>query len=208
MDCSFKTYVDNLTIALSVRRDWSGPARVAVWETHKAQGRSAQALCDVRRLLSGVIENLAYEAGEFLPSDWPLIVSLAVRAHFKEQMQTALHNTAGIKDLEDNTATPRSPHLRISHEDPELLTKEPRALKNLEATAPGFIPTAGDRITLARLHNDAPAGHVGSLTRRLVKRVLTVFCPAHSNECAIRGMCTNACGALDSRRFYEGEEGP
>lgn len=61
----------------------------------------------------------------------------------------------------------------------------------------GFIPTAADCITLGRIHDGAPPLHVGDLAQRLVKRILSVACPVQSNECAIRGMCTNKCGALN-----------
>jgi hypothetical protein len=61
----------------------------------------------------------------------------------------------------------------------------------------GFIPTTADRITLGRIHDAAPSLHVGDLAQRLVKRILSVACSVQSNECAIRGMCTNKCGALN-----------
>lgn len=61
----------------------------------------------------------------------------------------------------------------------------------------GFVPTATERDVLGRIHDGAPPLHIGDLTRRLVKRVLAVACPVRSNECTIRGMCTNKCGALD-----------
>jgi hypothetical protein len=61
----------------------------------------------------------------------------------------------------------------------------------------GFVPTASERGLLGRIHDGAPPLHIGDLTRRLVKRILAVACPVQSNECAIQGMCTNKCGALD-----------
>jgi hypothetical protein len=61
----------------------------------------------------------------------------------------------------------------------------------------GFIPTVADCITLGCIHDGAPPLHVGDLERRLVKRILSAACPVQSNECAIRKMCTNKCGALN-----------
>lgn len=71
------------------------------------------------------------------------------------------------------------------------------ARANTSRAPVGFVPTLTDRETLFRIHDGAPHIHHGDLTRRLVKRILAVVCPVQSNECAIRGMCTNKCGALD-----------
>ena len=70
-------------------------------------------------------------------------------------------------------------------------------IDRLRASSIGFIPTDADRVTLGRIHDAAPPVHVGDLARRLIKRVLAVACPVQSNECAIRAMCVNKCGALD-----------
>jgi len=67
----------------------------------------------------------------------------------------------------------------------------------------GFIPTATDRDTLCIIHDAAPPIHVGDLMRRLVRRILSAGCPVQSNECAIRGACTNKCGALDRGRLLK-----
>jgi len=78
-----------------------------------------------------------------------------------------------------------------------------RKLMNLPAASAaqaqaqaGFVPTDTDCATLGRIYDAAPPVHVGDLTRRLVQRILAVACPVQSNECAIRGVCTNKCGAL------------
>jgi len=70
-------------------------------------------------------------------------------------------------------------------------------LMGLRVTLTGFVPTLTERDTLGLVHDGALPLHTGDLTRRLVRRILSCACPVQSNECAIRGMCTNKCGALN-----------
>lgn len=91
---------------------------------------------------------------------------------------------------------------RRRNEGPEAQTRtaERAALRKLMhlpvASSAGFVPTSQEREILGRIHDGAPPVHIGDLTQRLAKRILAVACPAQSNECAIRGMCTNKCGLL------------
>jgi len=93
---------------------------------------------------------------------------------------------------------------RLSTEVERLETREKilvQKLDNVEngpvVKQVGFVPTSADYITLGRIHDAAPPIHVGDLAQRMVKRILAASCPVHSNECAIRGVCTNKCGILN-----------
>lgn len=101
MSHNYKMRVGDLTVAISVNSDWSGYARVSAWETQKHPGRRVQALCDAQRLLVGVVDGVSPEAGEFLPSDWPLVVALAVRSNFKSRAETAIADIADVMALND-----------------------------------------------------------------------------------------------------------
>jgi hypothetical protein len=76
-----------------------------------------------------------------------------------------------------------------------ILTSSPALAEPLQV---GYLASVGDRVVLARIHDNAPQNHVGDLTKRLVRRILFASCTVSSGECAIRQECINKCGTFDA----------
>jgi hypothetical protein len=76
-----------------------------------------------------------------------------------------------------------------------ILTSSPALAKSLQV---GYLASVGDRVVLARIHDNAPQNHVGDLTKRLVRRILFTSCTVSSGECMIRQECINKCGTFDA----------
>lgn len=95
MSHTYETAVADLQIRITVNSDWSGLARVSV-ERLDANGNAvghAQAVCTASRLLVGIVDELGPEAGQIRWREWPMIVALAVREHFRAR---AISHIEGI----------------------------------------------------------------------------------------------------------------
>jgi hypothetical protein len=85
MSCTYETAVADLQIRVTVNADWSGLARIGIDrydENGKATGH-AQAVCSASRLLVGIVDEVGPEAGQIRWREWPMVVALAVREHFR-----------------------------------------------------------------------------------------------------------------------------
>jgi hypothetical protein len=89
---TFSTTVGLHDISLSVDDDWSGLARVSVrrCDSSDMQVGYAQATCDVRLLLVGVLDLVRHEVGEIRAHEWPLFVALVAREHARARAVACL----------------------------------------------------------------------------------------------------------------------
>lgn len=98
MSHTFETRMDNLEIAITVNGDWSGSADVRVTEfegprAERREVRHARAVVDAQQLLRGTVAEARPVTGAQLrPTEWPLVVALAVRSHFQARAVAAIED--------------------------------------------------------------------------------------------------------------------
>jgi hypothetical protein len=98
MSRMFRAAVGLREIAVTVDDDWSGRALVGVRRYTSAGDlvSDAQATCDVRQLLLGVVDLVLAEVGEIGAHEWPMFVALAVRRHTQARLIACLAREANL----------------------------------------------------------------------------------------------------------------